>query len=299
MILLDRLAELFPTAKRTTLRRMIEAGRVSVNGIPARAAKQELAPEDSVKVLQAGPEGADDQSDAPPKLPFEIVFEDQDVIVINKPAGLLTSTVPAEKRPTAWSLLRADVRRREPGTHVALIHRLDRDASGLLIFSKNSKAYDSLKLQFREHSIERVYTAIVHGTPKPLKDRIRTRLIELPDGRVRSTPNPDNGEEAISDYEVMRTIGKHSVVRVQLYTGRKHQIRAHLSERGHAIVGDSVYGEPSARRAERQSKLLLAATKLIFRHPRTLESIKVQSELPAVMRAFIAELSAEPKSAIG
>lgn len=288
MHLLDRLAQLFPTAKRTTLRRMVDAGRVTVNGVVARTAKTEVAEKDEVKVAQ---ETKSPKVAAAAELPFDIVYEDADVVVINKPSGLLTSTVPNEKRPTAWALLRDAVRAREPKTHVALVHRLDRDASGLLIFSKSSKAFDSLKLQFREHSVGRVYTAVVHGTPKPQTDRIKTRLVEMPDGTVHSTSDPDAGEVAISDYEVIRSIGGYAVVRVELHTGRKHQIRVHLSERGHPIVGDEVYGTASRRTRTTRPVLMLAATKLEFVHPRTLQRMKFTVDLTPHMRRFLSEQS--------
>jgi len=291
MTLLDRLSTRFPTAKRTTLRRMIDDGRVTVNGTLARLAKHDVQESDTIAVAKSTPDS--EPIIKPVDLPFDIVFEDRDVIVINKPAGLLTSTVPNEKRPTAWSLLRDAVRAREPRTHVALIHRLDRDASGLLIFSKNSKAYESLKLQFREHSVGRTYTAVVYGTPKPGKDRIKTRLVERPDGKVVSTPNPEAGEEAISDYETIRTVGQYSVVRVDLHTGRKNQIRAHLSERGHPIVGDSVYGTAPRPTRTRGPELMLAATKLVFTHPISLQRMRFQADLPEHVRTFLAGVRKE------
>ncbi len=305
--LLDRLATMFPQAKRTTLRRMIGDGRVVVGNAIARRATHPVKDDEQVKVTPAAPDAPDDAKIKP--LPFEIVYEDADVVVINKPAGLLTSTVPSEKRPTAWAMLREHIRERDAQrgrdgqrgrdvprgrhalTHVALIHRLDRDASGLLVFSKNSKAFDSLKLQFREHSVQRVYTAVVEGTPHPLKDRIRNRLVEQPDGKVRSTPNPESGEEAISDYEVIRSVAGISVVRVELHTGRKHQIRAHLSERGHPIVGDPTYGRAPDRRSRRSEPLLLAAVKLVFTQPRTFERIKVECDLPESIRKYLASLA--------
>jgi len=150
-----------------------------------------------------------------------------------------------------------------------LIHRLDRDASGLLVFSKNHAAYRSLKQQFFDHTVERVYTAVVHGVPTPRSGRIESRLVERADGTVYSTPRPDAGQRAVTDYETLDHRRGRSVLRVKLHTGRKHQIRVHLSERGVPIVGDPVYLPRDGRKVESAPRLLLAATKLSLTHPRT------------------------------
>src|SRR3954454_21077197 len=121
-----------------------------------------------------------------PHLPFKVIHEDDDLIVIDKPAGLLTSTVPREPRTTAFALLRDYVKQREPRARVGTIHRLDRDASGLLVFSKNERAYRALKDQFFHHTVHRVYLAIVRGKLNPPSGRIESWLVEQNDGSVRS-----------------------------------------------------------------------------------------------------------------
>src|SRR5947208_14343408 len=144
--LLDWLIGRYPTAKRQTLRRMVEQRRVRVNGIAAKHVKQPVEDGDQVLVEERGT-----ATTKPPPLrplPFKVVYEDADVIVIDKPAGLLTSTTPREARPTVLALLRNHLAEREPEARIGLIHRLDKDASGLLVFSKNDAAYRSLKQQF-------------------------------------------------------------------------------------------------------------------------------------------------------
>lgn len=261
--LIDWLSRKYPLAKRQTLKRMVEAGRVRINGEPAARLKQPVAPEDKVEVSDR-PNATESKSDSL-QLPFGIVFEDEDVIVVNKPAGLLTSTVPRERRPTLLAAVREHVRRREPRARVGLIHRLDRDASGLLIFSKNDAAYRALKTQFFHHTVVREYRAVVHGTPSPPADRIETRLAERADGTVHSIREAHRGERAVSKYDVLKTERKLSFVRVKLETGRKHQIRVHLAGRGTPIVGDTVYGPKDAR----APRLMLAATRLVIEHPRS------------------------------
>jgi 23S rRNA pseudouridine1911/1915/1917 synthase len=252
-ILEHRLKREFPQAKQTTLRRMLADGRVRINGQIARKLKQPIQQTDKVEITSR-------PSRREPTLsvhPLRIIFEDEDLLVVDKPAGLLTSTVPREKRPTALAILRNY-------THVRLIHRLDRDAAGLLVFSKTDLAHASLKRQFFLHTVQRTYIAVTDGVPTPPAGRIESRLVELPDGSVRTSLREGAGERAITEYQTIARQGAKAVVRATLQTGRKHQIRVHLSQRGAPIVGDSVYNpdHPGPR-------LMLAAVVLGFVHPRT------------------------------
>jgi 23S rRNA pseudouridine1911/1915/1917 synthase len=213
---------------------------------------------------------------------LNIVFEDADIIVVDKPAGLLTSTVPGEKRPTLLAAVREYVARREPRARVGLIHRLDRDASGLLVFSKNHESYRSLKQQFFEHSARRIYFAAVAGKIDPPAGRIESRLVELVDGSVRSTRLSGKGERAVTHYKTIRQTDAHSLLRVTLETGRKHQIRVHLWERGTPILNDLIYGS-----SKPAGKMLLVAAELEFLHPRTRKRLKFQLEMPPEMRRLL------------
>ena len=268
--LLDHLAKLLPAAKRQTLRRMIADGRVRVNGVRATRATQIVGDADKLEVSDDPGRRAAAPRTAPAwKGRLKVVFEDEDVLVIDKPAGLLTSTVPNEKRPTALALVRAYVAETSPKSRVGLIHRLDRDAAGLLVFSKSHAAYDSLKTQFFKHTVDRVYEATVHGRPNPPAGSIDTHLLERADGTVYSTDRHATGQRAITHYETIETTAtkpKRSRLRVRLQTGRKHQIRVHLSERGCPIVGDRVYGPADGDDGPR---LMLTAVELAFNHPRT------------------------------
>jgi 23S rRNA pseudouridine1911/1915/1917 synthase len=210
-----------------------------------------------------------------------IIHEDADILVIDKPPGLLTSTVPRERRPTALAILRDYLSQSDPRARLGLIHRLDRDASGLLVFSKHHDAFRALKKQFFDHTVDRIYSAVICGNLKPDKDRIRSRLVEHADGSVHSTKREDRGEEAITDYQVIRRAGDYSLVRVKLFTGRKHQIRAHLAERGAPIVGDRIYGPEEVNNT---SRLLLAATELSLDHPRTGKRVHFKLDMPEEIR---------------
>lgn len=277
--LLDRLAEQFPSAKKQTLRRMAAAGRVVVNGRPAYKVNVVLGDADRVETTDAPAKPR--RPTPPPGGGLLIVYEDDDLLVVNKPAGLLTSTTPGEWRPTLLAQVREYVAAADRRARVGLIHRLDRDAAGLLVFSRNDAAYHALKTQIFHHHVERVYSAVVHGVPVPQTGRIESRLVERTDGTVHSTRQIGKGQEAVTAYEVVRSGGKKSLLRVTLHTGRKHQIRVHLSEKGWPIVGDPVYGRPGE--LAQRGGLLLAATKLAIDHPRT--GRRVTFEVPAAFEA--------------
>jgi 23S rRNA pseudouridine1911/1915/1917 synthase len=278
IMLLDHLLKKYPTAKRQTLKRMVEAGRVRINGKPARKLKQELAADDQVTVLDRVEE--QQQSISDPTRDLEIVFEDEDILVVNKPPGLLTSTVARERRPTLLAMVRQHVAMQDSRATVGVIHRLDRDAFGLLIFSKNDAAYRSLKSQFFHHSVHREYHALVHGRPNPPAGRIENRLSERADGTVHATRQVGKGERAVSEYQVIGVEVKRSLVRVTLHTGRKHQIRVHLAVIGTPVVGDRVYGpDPQS------PSLMLIATKLTIQHPRTGQSVGFTLPLPKEFQA--------------
>jgi 23S rRNA pseudouridine1911/1915/1917 synthase len=269
--LLDWLTDRHPTAKRLTLRRMISDGRVFVNGSRARAASAEIRETDRVDVRDRPRH----ERPPAPRTRLPIVFEDADLLVVDKPAGMLTSTVPRERRPTLLALVRAHVASQDPRARVGLIHRLDRDAAGLLVFSKNDLAFRSLKAQFFHHTVERVYVAITEGIPNPRTGRIQSRLEERADGTVYSTRESGKGERAITHYEVIESRAKRALVRVRLETGRKHQIRVHLAQRGTPIVGDEMYGSGNG------AKLMLKAVKLAFTHPRTGKPVEFELEKPS------------------
>lgn len=252
--LLDWLLQHYPTAKRQTLRRMVSGGRVRINEVAAKSLKQPIVEGDRVVVRPVQSRSVVRSS----LKPLQLIYEDEDLLVVDKPAGLLTSTVAREKRPTALAIVRAYVRDCSPKARVGLIHRLDRDASGLLVFSKSAEAYESLKSQFFHRTAGRVYLAITAIRPEPMCGTIESNLVEWADGTVHSTRQAGKGEPAITHYELMEDRQERHLLRITLQTGRKHQIRAHLKERGWPIVGDRLYGGPKADR------LMLAAVELSF-----------------------------------
>jgi 23S rRNA pseudouridine1911/1915/1917 synthase len=263
--LLDWLIARYPTAKRQTFKEMFSSGRLTINGQRPRSLKATVGEKDRVAVSDRAPRPA---PVATRKLPFAIVHEDRDVLVIDKPAGLLTSTNQHERRPTAWAAVQEYLAATDPVARPGLIHRLDRDASGLLVFSKNDAAYRSLKQQFLHHTVTRIYTAHVHGHLSPPAGRLESELVERADGVVRSTRMRGKGQVAVTDYETVSTDERGSVLRLTLQTGRKHQIRTQLAEKGTPIINDVVYGE-----AKGAGPLMLVAVELEVDHPRTGERV--------------------------
>ncbi len=276
-----RLRQQFPQAKPATLRQMLRDGRVKVNDVVARRLDIPVAESDTVEVGETVRTAASKPQFRPSLQPMSLVLDDRDFLIVDKPAGLLSSTVPNEKRPTAWAKVQRHLDLNEPNARPGLIHRLDRDASGLLVFSKSAEAYESLKEQFFRHTVERVYIAVTHGVPTPPFGRITSMLVETPDGTVRTSRRPGAGERAVTDYKTIARGGAMAAVEVRLETGRKHQIRAHLTERGVPIVGDRKYG-----RDDGAPRLMLVAVRLGFTHPRTgrpvLAELAVPKEFPLV-----------------
>jgi 23S rRNA pseudouridine1911/1915/1917 synthase len=285
---LDELKSRFPTAKLQTLRRMIGNRRVLIGGVPARSAKQVVAEGQKFEIVDEPRQRSrqtQHQGEIVQKLPLRVVFEDDDVLVIDKPPGLLSSSVPREKRATALGILRHHVALPLDG-RIGLVHRLDRDAAGLLLFSKNDAAHRSLKRQFRDHAVHRVYTAAVTAAPPHKAARITSRLVELPDGSVRSTQAPGKGQLAITHYEVLGRRGSLVILRLTLHTGRKHQIRAQLSELGTPIAGDAIYRPRGGKRTGKQpgpQRLMLVASELAFDHPRDGRRVELKLPLPKDM----------------
>jgi 23S rRNA pseudouridine1911/1915/1917 synthase len=277
--LLEWLIKKYPTAKRQTLRGMVQDGRVTINGKPAKSVKEPVGESDTIAV------GRNRERSRASIEPLKIVHEDEDVLVVVKPPGLLTSTVARERRPTAIGVIRNYLADREPRARPGVVHRLDRDASGLLVFSKNNAAHRALKRQFFAHSVEREYLAVVHGKVEPPKGVIESYLVELSDGSVRDTRNPGKGQKAVTEYQVLRQKPKMALVRVILQTGRKHQIRAHFAQRKNPVVGDSVYEGPQ----KAGTRLLLVAVKLAFDHPGSGERVTFEIPPPVEIRRAIAD----------
>ena len=276
--LVDVLSRKYPESSRTTLRGMIADKRVLVDGRLARTLKQPVAPTCGVTLLPR----VEARQRYVGNLPFHVVFEDRDLLVIDKPAGIITSSGDHDKRSTLIEVIENHYAQIDGKVTIGLIHRLDKDASGLLVFSKNPAAFDALKAQFADRTAKRSYVAIVYGKPAAAAGRIESKLVEHADGTVRSTRHRDYGEQAITHYQTIESRGRHTMLRVDLETGRKHQIRAHLAERDTPIAGDAIYHA----HANMAPRLMLVAVELTLAHPRTAAKMTWTLELPKDVAAW-------------
>jgi 23S rRNA pseudouridine1911/1915/1917 synthase len=201
-----------------------------------------------------------------------ILFEDELLAVVEKPAGLLTIATSTERRRTLYAALSSLLAARRPPERVFIVHRLDREASGLLVLAKTAEAKKALQGQFRRREAGRTYSALVEGNFPADDMTLRSYLAENAAYRVYSA-TPKRGKLALTHVRVLRRLGRRTLLQVSLETGRKHQIRVQLAELGHPIVGDGRYGSasPSSRR------MALHAAALTFRHPRTGRQLTFES----------------------
>ena len=217
--------------------------------------------------------------------PFDILYEDDEIIVINKPQGLLSIATNKEKDMTAYHILMEYVQVRNPKNRVYIVHRLDKDTSGVLIFAKNEK----IKLAFQENWNENVkrrgYLAIVEGKLKQSEGVYKSYLKETKTQLVYSSSRAGDGLEAITEYKVVRCNSKYSLVQVNLLTGRKNQIRVHMQDLGNPIVGDKKYGATS----NPINRLGLHANIIEVVHPFTKKLLKFEAPIPKAFKFLVKE----------
>lgn len=274
--LLDALTLLFPDSSKTTLRQMLQAGRVRVNGEIEKNARRDLDAGDAIDVAQKSVQIA-----LPPGI--AILHEDEDVIVVLKSHGLLTVATERERETTVQAHLN-DYLKEKGEDRIHVVHRLDRETSGVLIFAKNFEARELLKEQFAAHTTERVYVAIIEGAMKPPEGTIRSYLRERRDLRMESVkPHPD-AKLAVTHYRTIETKRGHSMLEITLETGRKNQIRTHLSEAGHPVIGDRLYGST----VNPIGRLGLHAKLLGFDHPRSGKHLVFTAPIPAAFKKLFA-----------
>ena len=249
---------------------MLLARRVRVNGAIEKIARRELKAGDTIDL--AG-------RDTPSQLPsaIQLLYEDDDLLVIVKASGLLTVASIGEKEITVQAYLNHYLKAKRSRDRIQVVHRLDRDSSGVLVFAKHLEVREALKERFAEHDIERIYVAICEGKLEPPKGTIRTHVKEDATYTVRSVPaNTVGAKLAVTHYRTIASGRRYSMVEVTLETGKKNQIRVHLSEQGHPIIGDDRYGA----RTNPIKRLGLHAKLLGFAHPRTGKKLVFTAPVP-------------------
>jgi 23S rRNA pseudouridine1911/1915/1917 synthase len=268
-------------ASRAAAQRAIEAGAVIVNSA-VQPKNYRLQPHDHVTVA-AQPAPARTASEGS----FEVVYEDPDLLVVDKPAGLVTHPAPGHHGVTLAELL-------PEGSRV--VHRLDKDTSGLLLVARSEEVLEELQRMMRAREITREYTALVEGHPDA-----ESGTIDAPIGRDRGnrtvmSTRTDRARDAVTHFEVVERLPRTSLLRVRLETGRTHQIRAHLAAIGQPVVGDPQYGGSASGRRIGLRRQFLHAMKLMFRHPGSGELVRCESKPPVELSHALDTARREPVS---
>jgi 23S rRNA pseudouridine1911/1915/1917 synthase len=268
---------------RAAAERLLAGGGVVVDGEQSPKSRRlqggedvEFEPEPRARSAELVPEDVE----------LRIAYEDEHLLVVDKPAGVVVHPSPGHRSGTLVHGVLAHGAAGGDEERPGIVHRLDRDTSGLLVVARSDDAFEKLKELVKAHGLERTYAALVRGRPRSRKGRI-----EAPIGRDRRDPtrqslNTDSPREAVTHFELLELLGQHALLRVDLETGRTHQIRVHLGAIGLPVVGDPVYGAPDPA----LGRQFLHATRLAFDHPLTGKRLDVESPLPGVLQRYLDDL---------
>ena len=303
-IRLDKfLAQKLPEISRSQIQRLIESGNVLNEDIVISDNSYKTVIGD---VYQITIPPAKETVLRAENIPLNILYEDDDLIIINKPAGMTVHPAPGVYNGTLVNALLFHCKDNLSGIggvkRPGIVHRIDKETSGLLVVAKNDKAHQGLSEQFSEHSIERTYWAVVYGVPKELSGRIEGNIARSNTDRKKMAIAVDRGKPAITNYKTLKIFKMaSSLIQCNLETGRTHQIRVHMSSLGHALIGDKVYvknkkssillPEDIKKYVNEFPRQALHAKSLGFVHPRTKEYMQFDSELPSDLHSLVDKLS--------
>ncbi len=265
------LTEMFAGSTRTTVKSYLRHHQVAVNGNVVTRHDSPVAVGDTVEVNTT----REFQTFKHPRL--KIVYEDDDILVVEKGYGLLSVGTDKISKGTAYSILKEYLKRKDPRNKIFIVHRLDRDTSGLMLFAKNISAKETMQHNWNNMVLERRYLAVVEGCLEPAEGEIRSYLAENSEHEVYSTDKPDEGQLAVTRYNTLRSRSGYSLVALNLATGRKNQIRVHMKEAGHPVAGDRRYGASGSP----IHRLALHAETLRFVHPTSRRDMNFRCPMPA------------------
>jgi 23S rRNA pseudouridine1911/1915/1917 synthase len=283
---LDRwLRELMPGKSWNDVRRLVRTGKIFVDGEKRLEPSELVAAGAEIELRQNAP-----RATRTPALPRSAILHlDAQVVVVDKPAGISTVPYDENEHGTLDELVMETISERGRRAPLGVVHRIDKETSGVVVFARTVAAKHALKNQFRFHTVGRRYVAIAHGAVK--SGTIHSRLVkDRGDGRRGSTEHTELGREAITHVKLLENLQGASLVECRLETGRTHQIRIHLSERGHPLVGDRVYSKNFRGTLIAAPRLMLHAFELAFEHPQTGELLRFERPLPADMQAALTTL---------
>jgi 23S rRNA pseudouridine1911/1915/1917 synthase len=275
---------------RSAAQRLIDAGAVLVDG-ERRAKNHRIAPGEVVNVAERAEQA--DERGAPE---LEVVYEDDELLVVDKPAGLVTHPAPGHRGPTLAGALADRAAGGPDPERAGIVHRLDRDTSGLMVVAKTPEAHAALQAALRAREVQREYLALVTGQPDAERG-----TIDAPIGRDRTrrtvvSTRSDRPRPAVTHFEVIERLPRTALLRVRLETGRTHQIRAHLAAIGHPVCGDPAYGGRPCGRRLGLGRQFLHAESLMFRHPASGEHLRCESKPPVDLRRALDVARREPVS---
>lgn len=268
--LLNFLFEKFPSLSRNAVKSILSGHYVAVNGAPVSQYNLKLSKDDVVIVSKQ-------RISRKTRRDLPIIFENEEFIVIDKPSGLLSVPSDNEKGRTAYRMVNDYVQQKDKHNRVYVVHRLDEDTSGVLMFAKNPKIKDILQKEWNEIVLARGYYAVVEGKMDKLEDTYTDYLKENSLNLMYVTKDTKTGKKCVTQYKVLKSNKNFSLLDVNIDTGRKNQIRVQLGYRGHHVIGDDKYGEP----ADPLKRLGLHAYKLKFVHPVTKKIYEFKSNIPA------------------
>lgn len=276
--LLDFLYQAMPDRKRTTVKDYLRHRQVMVDGNVTSQWDTPVGPASLIRVNTS----REFQTLANTRL--RIVYEDDDIIVVNKGYGLLSVGTDTKREGTAYSILRDYVKRVNPRNKLFIVHRLDQHTSGLMLFAKTEQAKETMQHNWNNMVLERRYVAVVEGgAPEPPEGQVRTLLAENSEHVVYVTDNPAEGREALTEYCTLAARGNYALLELELATGRKNQIRVHMQHIGHPIAGDRKYGAKTSP----IHRLALHARTLRFVHPVTRRDMNFSTPVPAAFRKML------------
>lgn len=282
------LSRLVTDSSRSAIQKLIESGSVKVNGSQV-SKNYKVSADDEILMLQGELKTLDAE---PENIPLDIVYEDSDLLVVNKPRGMVVHPAPGNYSGTLVNALLYHCKDSLSGINGVLrpgiVHRIDKDTSGLLIVAKNDKAHIGLAEQIKEHSFTREYNAVVCGHLREYEGTVCAPIGRNPKDRKKMCVTENNSKNAVTHYKVINEYEGYSHISLRLETGRTHQIRVHMAYIGHPVAGDFVYGND--KKSAYLNGQCLHAIKIGFVHPITNEYLEFNSELPDYFKEFLNRL---------
>ena len=282
------LSVLVPDCSRNSIQKLIEQGNVTINGVAVNK-KYKVSADDEILLITGELKPLDAE---PENIPLDIVYEDDDLLVVNKPRGMVVHPAPGNYSGTLVNALLYHCKDSLSGINGVLrpgiVHRIDKDTSGLLIVAKNDKAHMGLAEQIKEHSFTREYNAVICGHLKDNEGTVNAPIGRNPKDRKKMCVTMQNSKSAVTHYNVIEEYNGYSHVSLKLETGRTHQIRVHMAHLGHPVAGDLVYGHD--KKSADLNGQCLHAIKIGFIHPIKNEYMEFSTNLPDYFQNFIEKI---------